>query len=198
MEHYTEKTFEFHELTGISEKTMNTHLGLYSGYVKNTNQVIDLMESMKNDDDKKYALLEARRRFSFEFDGMRNHEYFFEQLTGGAKEMNSESELAKKAAADFGNLEAWRENLLSLTSMRGVGWVICYYDRESDRLVNNWVDEQHLGHLNSAQFIFGIDMWEHAFMLDYAMSEKPTYVDDVMKNTNWQIVEDRFAKAAGK
>lgn len=198
MKHYTERTFDFHELSGISQKTMDTHLGLYSGYVNNTNQVLDLVESLQGDDSKKYALLEARRRFSFEFGGMRNHEYFFEQLTGGATEIDEESEFAKKAAEDFGSLDAWRDNLIALSGMRGIGWVITYYDRETDRLVNSWVDEQHLGHLNSAQFIFGIDMWEHAFMLDYAMSEKSSYVNDVMKNTNWSIVEERFAKAASK
>lgn len=196
MNHYTQKSFDFHELAGISDKTMEVHLGLYAGYVSNTNKVLDLIESMKGDEDKKYALLEARRRFSFEFDGMRNHEYFFEQLTGGATELDSESEFAKKAAADFGSLDAWRENLLSLAGMRGVGWVITYYDREEDRLLNSWVDEQHLGHLNSAQYIFGIDMWEHAFMLDYAMSEKGQYVNDVLKNTNWRVVEERFSKVS--
>lgn len=195
MKHYTEKTFTFHDLTGISEKTMEMHLGLYSGYVKNTNQILDLIESMSGDDSKKYALLEARRRFSFEFDGMRNHEYFFEQFTGGINELDRESALAKAAAEEFGSVDAWRENLLALTGMRGVGWAISYYDREADCLVNSWVDEQHLGHLNSTQFIFGIDMWEHAFMYDYAMSEKGDYVNDVMKNTNWKVVEERFTKA---
>lgn len=192
MEHYKAKSFDFHELTGISQKTMDTHLGLYSGYVNNTNQVFDLIESLKGDDSKKYALLEARRRFSFEFDGMRNHEYFFEQFTGGAKELDNEGELAKKASEQFGSLEAWHEDLVSLTGMRGVGWVVCYYDTESGRLVNSWVDEQHLGHLNGAKFIFGIDMWEHAFMLDYEMSEKSDYVKAVMENTNWDIAESRF------
>lgn len=198
MKHYTERTFDFHELEGISEKTMQTHLGLYSGYVKNTNQVIDLAESMKDDTDKKYALLEARRRFSFEFDGMRNHEYFFEQLTGGASELNPDSKFAQKIVEDFGSIDAWKESLVALTGMRGIGFAICYYDRETDRLLNSWVEEQHLGQLNSAQFIFGIDMWEHAFMLDYAMSEKPAYVEAVWKNTNWSLVEERYEKSLSK
>ncbi|MEX0909840.1 MAG: Fe-Mn family superoxide dismutase [Candidatus Paceibacterota bacterium] len=195
MEKYTEKKFEFHELSGISEKTMEVHLGLYSGYVKNTNTIIELTESMKGDDSKKYALLEARRRFSFEFGGMRNHEYFFEQLTGGISELDSESELAQKMTEDFGSIDAWKENFLALTGMRGVGFAVLYYDHEEKRLVNNWIDEQHIGHLNSAQFIFGVDLWEHAFLLDYAPSKKSDYVDAVFANTNFSLVEKRYANS---
>jgi len=196
MQNYTEKNFAFHELSGISDKTMSTHLGLYAGYVKNTNMIISLMESMKSDDSKKYALLEARRRFSFEFGGMRNHEYFFEQFTGGVQNLNPEGALAKQMVEDFGSVDAWKENLLELTLIRGVGFAILYYDLEAGRLLNSWVDEQHIGHLNSAQFIFGVDLWEHAFMLDYAPSEKSKYVEAVFNNTNFRIAEKRFEKKA--
>lgn len=196
MKHYTERTFDFHDLSGISEKTMQVHLGLYSGYVKNTNEIIDLVDSMKDDESKRYALLEARRRFSFEFGGMRNHEYFFEQFTGGVRDLDPESALAKQMEKDFGSVDAWKENFQGLTKMRGIGFAILYYDREAERLVNSWVDEQHLGHLNSAQFIFGVDLWEHAFMLDYAPSEKGSYVDAVFENTNFSIAEERFKELA--
>jgi Fe-Mn family superoxide dismutase len=192
MEHYKEQTYDFHALDGISEKTMTTHLALYSGYVKNTNIIFDLLESMRGDDSKKYALLEARRRFSFEFSGMRNHEYFFEQLTGGAHELDSESALGKRLAHEFGSVEKWKNDFLSLAGMRGIGFAILYYDREADRFLNSWIDEQHLGHLNSAQFIFGVDLWEHAFILDYAPSEKAKYVDAVFRNTNFRVAETRF------
>lgn len=196
MKKYEEKKFDFHALDGISEKTIGLHLGLYSGYVKNTNTIIELTDSMKGDESKKYALLEARRRFSFEFGGMRNHEYFFEQFTGGVQELDPESALAKKMVEDFGSIEAWKENLVGLTGIRGVGFAVLTYDREAGRLMNNWIDEQHIGHLNSAQFIFGIDMWEHAFMLDYAPSEKGSYVEAVFNNTNFRVAEKRFDEAA--
>lgn len=195
MRHYTKKTFNFHELEGISQQTMYVHLGLYAGYVKNTNKVFDLIESLKGDETNAYALLEARRRFSFEFGGMRNHEYFFEQFTGGAQALDENSPLGAKLAEDFGSVEAWREDITSLKGMRGIGFAILYYDREDDRLVNNWVEEQHLGHLNSAQFIFGIDLWEHAFMLDYAPSDKGSYVEAVFNNTNFRVPQERFENA---
>jgi len=192
MKKYTEKTFEFHELKGISEKTMDVHLNLYAGYVKNSNTIIELIESMSGDDSKKYALLEARRRFSFEFGGMRNHEYFFEQLTGGSQVLDSNSALATKMSEDFGSVDEWKNDFLKLTGMRGVGFAILYYDEEEQKLINSWVDEQHIGHLNSAQFIFGVDLWEHAFLLDYVPSEKATYVETVFHNTNFRVVEKRF------
>ncbi|MEX0933197.1 MAG: Fe-Mn family superoxide dismutase [Candidatus Paceibacterota bacterium] len=195
MKNYTEKKFTFHSLEGISEKTMEVHLGLYAGYVKNTNTIIELIDSMDGDDSKKFALLEARRRFSFEFGGMRNHEYFFEQLGGGIRELDPESALAKKMSQDFGSVDRWKKDFLKLTAMRGVGFAILYYDKEEMKLVNSWIDEQHIGHLNSAQFIFGVDLWEHAFLLDYVPSEKATYVQAVFHNTNFGIVEKRFEES---
>ena len=195
MKNYTEKKFEFHELSGVSKKTMEVHLNLYAGYVNNANIIIELIDSMDGDGSKKYALLEARRRFSFEFGGMRNHEYFFEQLTGGKRGLDLKSALAKKMSEDFGSVDEWKNDFLKLASMRGVGFAILYYDKEEGRLVNSWVDEQHIGHLNSAQFIFGVDLWEHAFLLDYVPSEKAKYVETVFQNTNFSVVEKRFDEA---
>ena len=186
---YEAKQFNIPELKGISQKTIDEHLKLYAGYVKHTNLILEKSK------EEGYEISEMRRRLGFEFDGMRNHEYYFEQLEGGPEKWNDESSLAKQEVKDFGSPEAGYEDFKKVASTRGVGWAVLYYDKQNDQLIHSWIDEQHLGQLNGLEFIFGLDMWEHSYMLDYAPSDKMKYVDAYMENVNWKVVEDRFEKA---
>jgi Fe-Mn family superoxide dismutase len=190
---YETKTFSIPELTGISAKNIEEHLGLYAGYVKNTNAIL---ESLKRADDSDYARAEMQRRFSFEYNGMKNHEYYFGALEGGAKELSTDVALHQKITEQWGSFNVWLDTFKKLSKTRGVGWAILYYDRDADLLLNVWIDEQHLGHLNSAQYIVGIDMWEHAFVADYQPSGKGQYIEDYLSNLNWEKPADLFAEAS--
>ncbi len=190
---YTERKFTLGDLTGISAKTIEEHLKLYSGYVKNTNLILDSIASMSSDADKNaLAISEAQRRFGFEFDGMRNHEYYFEQFEGGAKQLSADSELGKTIATEWGSFDAWMARFKTLAMTRGVGWAILYKDETNGRLLNSWVEEQHLGHLTGLKVILALDMWEHSYMLDYVASEKKKYVEAFFANLNGSVVESRF------
>ncbi|MFT5179767.1 MAG: Fe-Mn family superoxide dismutase [Candidatus Paceibacteria bacterium] len=195
MKHYNEKTFDIPALKGISEKSVEEHLKLYSGYVKHTNLILDKIEELKDDEQNAYALSEMTRRFSFEFDGMRNHEYYFSSLSGGAQEFNSESQLGKKIVEDFGSFDAWLARFKTIAKTRGVGWAILYYDKQTDQLLSSWVDEQHLGQLSGLSPILTLDVWEHSFVADYQPSGKGQYIDDFFDNLNWKKVEENFDTA---
>ncbi len=191
---YKERTFNIPKLEGISEKTMDTHLKLYAGYVSHTNLILDLINKPQPNENNPYALKEVRRRLGFEFDGMRNHELFFEQFEEGTKKREEGSSLSQKIESNFGSFKAWSEDFKQTAQTRGIGWAILYYDKEEDRLLNTWIDEQHFGHLTNAHFVLGLDMWEHAYLNDYAPSEKADYVEAFFKNLNWKTVENRYEK----
>ncbi len=200
MKKFEEMKFNIGELKGISAKNVEEHLKLYAGYVKNTNGVIEkisyLSEGMfKNGEDNAYLIAELFRRFSFEYNGMRNHEVYFNSLSGGAKALNPESELAKKINEDCMSLEIFLMGFKNLALTRGVGWAVLWYDKKDNRLLASWVDEQHLGQLNGCEMILAIDMWEHAFVYDYPTSEKKKYVEAFFENLNWENVENNFIKA---
>lgn len=196
---FIEKKFNIPKIEGISQKTIDEHLKLYAGYVKNANLILEKIEEYSKEAEKNaYAISEIQRRFAFEFDGMRNHEYYFEQLEGGVDHGNSESALSKQMVKDFGSSMAWFEKFKALCMTRGIGWAVLYYDKKSDRLLNAWVDEQHLGQLNGLEFIYGIDMWEHSYMLDYVPGDKKKYVESYLMATNQRVVEKRFDEASGK
>src|SRR3989344_1305670 len=103
MKKYEEIKFNIGELKGISKKTVDEHLKLYAGYVKHTNLILEKIDEYAKDSEKHaYALGELQRRFGFEFDGMRNHEYYFKSLEGGAKALPENSALKKAVEKEWG------------------------------------------------------------------------------------------------
>lgn len=196
---YTERKFLIPELVGISTKTIEEHLKLYAGYVKSSNLIIDKINELSADLDKNtYIIGELNRRFGFEFDGMRNHEFYFEQFEGGKKSLDESSDLGKTLAQTFTSTETWITRFKTLAMTRGPGWAILYYDPIVKNIVQTWIDEQHLGQLNGLPIILALDMWEHSFMLDYVPSEKKKYIEAFFDNLNWKTVEDRYASCISK
>lgn len=193
MKKFEEKKFNIPDLKGISKKTIEEHLKLYSGYVKHSNLILEKIEEMKKEADKNaYALGEVMRRFGFEYNGMRNHEVYFHSLGGGAQEI-TDGDLKKQIAEDFGSFDKWLIEFKSIALTRGIGWAMLYYDRKEERLLNAWVDEQHLGQLQDCTLILGLDMWEHSFVADYQPSGKKNYVEDFFTNLNWKVIEKNFS-----
>ncbi len=189
---YTPKTFVFRTLNGISEKTLSEHVGLYNGYVKHYNLATDLMGKYVNEIDAQYVITELNRRRSFEYNGIKNHEYYFTDLCGEQVSFDEGSHLGKKIIETWGSFDAWRAEFEKIAMTRGIGWAILSYDPENGILQNGWVDEQHLGHLNSTNYILGIDMWEHSYVADYLPSGKKQYVMDFLNQVSWENAEKRF------
>lgn len=181
------------ELKGISAKNIAEHLKLYSGYVKNLNNIIEKIEVFNKDKENNiYFLGELYRRFSFEYNGMKNHEIYFESLSDGPREINMESILYKKIVENFGSFAEFLEDFKTLALTRGIGWAALWYNSERDILMSSWIDEQHLGQLNNTTMILGIDMWEHAYVYDYPTSEKKNYIEAFFANLNWEKIENNL------
>jgi Fe-Mn family superoxide dismutase len=190
---YEAKTFDIPTLEGISERTIKEHLGLYAGYVKHVNLIHEKIEELKQDSEKNaYALAEVQRRLGFEFGGMKNHEAYFSQFEGGAKDISEESELYKSCTYLWGSWDAFLAQFKATAMTRGIGWAMLSLDRKAQRLIISWVDEQHLGQLPATEIVLALDMWEHSYMLDYAPSEKKSYIEAFFKNLNWETVAARI------
>jgi Fe-Mn family superoxide dismutase len=181
MQKFEEKKFNVPKLKGISEKTIEEHLKLYAGYVKNINLILEQTENA---------------RLGFEFNGMRNHEYYFESLTGGPKKLEEKSKFKKEIEKEFGDFDKWLATFKSIATTRGVGWAMLYYDPLTKQLLNTWIDEHHIGQLNGCRTILALDMWEHAFVADYQPSGKKNYIEDFFANLNWQVIEKNFEEAS--
>jgi Fe-Mn family superoxide dismutase len=189
--HYTPKTFNIPELDGISRATIDEHIGLYNGYVKHANLIREKIAAYSSDpDNNAYAIGEMQRRYGFEFGGMRNHEYYFTQFEDGAKAL-PEGRLMDMMVAQWGSVQAWQERFMKIAMTRGVGWAMLYIDKQTNQLVETWVDEQHLGQLADLDIVLALDMWEHSYMLDVPPSRKKEYVEAFFRNLNWEVVAAR-------
>lgn len=189
--------FTFPELDGISKKTMDEHIGLYEGYVKNFNAMTALAGELMHDSEKNsLAISELMRRRSFEFGGMRLHEHYFPQFEGSPGEMDAESGFAKAVAAQYGKAEYLIAEVRQVANTRGPGWSILYFDPSAKQFLVGFTEEQHQGNFPTLPILLALDVWEHAFILDYGAQGKAKYLDSFFKNLNWSVVEKRFAGVA--
>jgi len=197
---YKTKAFDLHGLTGISDKTLEMHFKLYEGYVKETNRlnekIAEILKDGKVDHEEMPAYSELTRRLGFEYNGMVLHEYYFGNLRRkGEGEPDKSSPFRKAAGQSFGDFETWKTDFVSAGKMRGVGWAICYEDLENGRLSNHWITLHEVGNVAGFNPILVMDVWEHAFLLDYKPAERPKYIDAFFANLDWKAVEQRLRPA---
>ena len=178
-------------MDGFSEALLKNHFALYQGYVTNTNKLSDLIGRILAEGKTatpEYA--ELKRRFGWEWNGMRLHEFYFENL-GGKGVLDPASKLGKAVAAEFGSVEKWEADFRAAGAMHGIGWVVLYQDRLGGRLFNQWINEHDMGNPAGAVPVLVMDVFEHAFMVDYGL-KRADYIEAFFKNIDWAAVESRL------
>lgn len=178
---------------GFSDALLKNHFTLYQGYVTNTNKLSETLDEMlKTGTIGTSEYNELKRRMGWEFDGMRLHEYYFGNMTK-SNSLLGEGKLKVALTKDFGSYEAWEKDFRAVGSMRGIGWAVTYFDKEADRLFNVWINEHDVGHFTACVPVLVMDVFEHAFMLDYG-TRRADYIEAFMKAVDWSVVEKRFEK----
>ena len=178
-------------MEGFSETLLKNHFTLYQGYITNTNKVLETLDQMLSGDKTGTPeFAELKRRLGWEFDGMRLHEYYFENL-GGKTPLDKNGRLAKKMVEDFGSYEVWEKDFKATGSMRGIGWAVLYQDLTNGKLINFWINEHDVSHPAGCSPLLIMDVFEHAFMLDYGL-KRADYIGAFFKNINWAAVEARL------
>lgn len=177
-------------MEGFSEALLKNHFTLYQGYVTNTNRLMEMLGPMLRDGktgSPEYA--ELKRRLGWEFNGMRLHEYYFDNL-GGRGGPDRTGKLIKKISEEFGSFETWEKDFKATGMMRGIGWAILYQDSLTGRLINFWINEHEVGHPAGCSPILILDVFEHAFMIDYGL-KRADYIEAFFKNIDWKVIESR-------
>ena len=178
-------------MPGLSEKLLNNHFTLYQGYVNNTNKLMQILDAMLKDEKAgtpEYA--ELKRRMGFEFNGMRLHEFYFENL-GGTDKSSDYQNLIKAIEQNYGSYSQWEKDFKATGAMRGIGWVILYQDNKNGRLFNQWINEHETGHFAGCTPVLVMDVFEHAYMTDYGL-KRADYIETFFSNIKWDEVAGRI------
>lgn len=195
---YEPKNFERLPGTrGFSDQLLKNHFTLYQGYVTNTNKLAEALGAMLKEGKIGPEYAELKRRFGWEFNGMRLHEYYFENMTKDGVKLDAGSKFFKKITESFGAYENWEKDFKGIGAMRGIGWAVLYYDSIDGRLFNSWINEHDVGHLSGAAPLLVMDVFEHAYMIDYGL-KRADYIEAFFRAIDWNVVIDRFNKVSMK
>jgi Fe-Mn family superoxide dismutase len=193
---YRAREFHLSGLNGISNQTLEMHFKLYEGYVKETNRltakIAEFLKDGQIDQEEMPAYSELKRRLGFEYNGMVLHELYFGNLKkGGGGDLDSVSSFSVAAGLSFGSYELWKADFVGIGKMRGVGWALCYQDPTNGRLSNHWITLHEIGNVAGFKPVLVMDVWEHAFLLDYKPAERPKYIEAFFSNIDWSVVDER-------
>jgi len=179
------------QMPGFNASLIQMHLKLYEGYVKNANDLLTKLRAMGDSGQgMSYEYGALKRRLGWEFDGMRLHEFYFDNL-GGNGVPDVKSPLYMAIVSQFGTFEQWKKDFIATGSMRGIGWAVLYLDPQQGRLVNVWINEHDVGHLAGGGPILIMDVFEHAYMPQFGL-DRAKYIEAFFNNIEWKVVSSRF------
>jgi superoxide dismutase, Fe-Mn family len=175
-----------YELDGISRTTIEAHYRLYQGYVAKRNEILGKLPGVDPEAaNQVYSELRALKvDLTFAVGGIKNHELYFEHLGGEGGDPTGT--VARLIDRDFGSVEAWRADLKA-TGMAGRGWAWTAYDWDEQRLFNYVGDAQNTFPVWNATPIVALDVYEHAYFLDY-QTDRAAYIDAFFRNLDWDVV----------
>jgi superoxide dismutase, Fe-Mn family len=201
---YKARQFDLGNLKGISDETLEMHFKLYEGYVKETNKlnekIAEFVKDAMVDQDEFAEYSELKRRLGFEYNGMVLHEYYFDNLQsgGGTGDPTGRTGFRQAAEESFGSYDIWKADFVGIGKMRGVGWAICYENPANGRLSNHWISLHETGNVAGFNPVLVMDVWEHAFILDYKPADRPKYIEAFFTNINWNVLDRRLHRLAAQ
>ena len=184
-------------LPGFSDTMLNNHFTLYQGYVNNVNTLLKKMNEIREErksgvEDRKEESAELHRRFGWEYNGMRLHELYFENMTKDSKPLDEDSTLGVAIKNRFGDVDTFKNNFTKNVGMfRGIGWVALV--QRDDTLGVIWIGEHDEGLLANSKILLIMDVFEHAFLTDYGI-KRADYINAFMNVIDWGVVEERLTK----
>ena len=188
----TVRPLKYTSLEGLSERQLKEHHDvLYAGYVKKINEIEEKLKTAdKAEANATFSLIrELKHEQSFAANGVKLHEGYFENLGGDGQVYG---DIMAMIQEDFGSVENWKDDLLA-AGIAARGWVVLAYDLDDNRLYNYSCDLHNQGGVWNSISLLILDVYEHAYFLDYATGRK-SYIEAFLKNIDWKYVNGLVEK----
>jgi Fe-Mn family superoxide dismutase len=181
------------DIDGLSKRMLDEHFKLYEGYVKKSNEIQTKLETAdKSEANGVYSFIgELKREETFAINGMKLHEVYFGHLQG-VGDPSKAPNLVAMIEKDFGTVAEWQAEMVA-TGMSARGWAITAFDFRDNRLHVYGADGHNVGAVWGAIPVVVLDIYEHAYFIDYGTSRK-AYIDSFFKNLNWAHAESIVAR----
>lgn len=179
------------QLPGMTDRQVETHLGLYAGYVKKLNEIQDKLKTVEpTDSNYSYgAFSELKRRETVAFNGSYLHQAYFENMAPKPGDVLSDFRAAIERS--WGTWDKFVADIKG-SAAATPGWVVLTKNQVDGLLHTYIMYEHHVGFPIQNNVVMALDCWEHAFAIDYG-TDKPKYIDNFLKVVDWQVVAERFA-----
>src|ERR671925_133563 len=180
------------EMDGISRASVEAHYKLYQGYVSKRNEILTKLDGIDTASaNQVYSDIRALKvDLTFAIGGVKNHEIYFEHLGGGGG--SPDGVVGELIERDFGSAQAWRADLTA-TGMGPRGWAWTAYDWDEQRLFNYIGDAQNTFPVWNATPLVALDVYEHAYFLDY-QTDRASYIEAFFANLDWDVISSWVSK----
>ncbi|HXO00570.1 MAG TPA: Fe-Mn family superoxide dismutase [Stellaceae bacterium] len=184
--------FDPKAIKGLSEKILTSHYeNNYTGAVKRLNAITEQLAGLDFAKAPVFIVNGLKREELIAANSMILHELYF---AGIGDESQPGSELANALARDFGTVGRWQAEFIAMGKAEGggSGWVLLTWNPRDKRLLNTWAAD-HTMTLAGGQPILALDMYEHAYHMDYG-AKAGDYVEASMKAIRWANADQLFAR----
>jgi superoxide dismutase, Fe-Mn family len=180
----------------LSQKSKDAHLALYKGYVETLNRVsseLDTAERSKADS-KHSDFRSLKLDETYNLDSVWLHELYFANCFDPHSEVYMDSMAYLRLERDFGTFEDWQKDFMGCALAAGNGWAVCGYNMYLQRYICTVVSNHSQDVMLGLYPLIVVDMHEHAMFKDY-QTDKKSYLVAMMRELNWNVIEERFKKA---
>lgn len=186
--------FEYtHDITVVNQEQFEAHVRLYEGYIKKINEIDGILQNnpKREEANSTFSFFrECKRGETYALDGVILHELYFENMGGRGEVKVPNPSVSARLEMDFGSFIRWEEDFIA-TAKASRGWAVLCYDQRSHRLRNISLDSHDLGNIAYSAPILVLDVYEHAYFLQYA-DDKTEYINRFMEDINWEVVINRM------
>ena len=180
----------------ISKEIMTLHHTRHHlSYVTGANAAMDKLEKMREGLGLELDYKATLRDLSFHLSGHKLHSIFWTNMKKPEKKNLPSGAILEKIEEQFGSFEAWKAEFTAIGLMRGIGWTLLVHDAKTNVFHNVWVSDHEVGHLGGLPVMLAMDVWEHAYLLDYLPAERGKYIAAFFDNLRWDVCESRFTAA---
>jgi Fe-Mn family superoxide dismutase len=182
----------------VSQKTKDTHVSLYKGYVEAVNRISAELDAVDLTvaDRKHSSYHDLKASESFNLNSVWLHELYFANCFDPNSEVYMDSLAFMKLQRDFGTFEDWQKDFIASGLSVGNGWAVCGYHTFLKKYINTIVTENDCNVLVGLYPVIVVDMHEHSYFRDY-LSDKKSYLIAQMRELNWDVVNERFKRSEG-